>query len=100
MEREVRSPVGNYILNKDATQDLGVELDFGHGMNGAVETETLHAPALGSRDAHITTSTKSDSLTQGKCSVTVPHATGLRLTVDLSPFPSVPRIFKTSYLLR
>src|SRR5229473_4630014 len=69
------------ILNKDAIADLEVELDFGRGFSGAVETETLHAPALDSREAHITTSTKSDSLKQGKCSVIVPHATGLRLTV-------------------
>jgi hypothetical protein len=38
------------------------------------------APTLDSRKAHIATSTKSDSLKQGKCSVTVSHATGLRLT--------------------
>jgi hypothetical protein len=46
-----------------------------------VQTETLHAPALDSREAHITNSTKSDSLKQGKCSVVVPHATGLRVTL-------------------
>ena len=69
------------ILNKDAAADLEVELDFGRDASGVVQTETLHAPALDSREAHITTSTKSDSLKQGKCSMTVPHATGLRLTV-------------------
>jgi hypothetical protein len=69
------------ILNKDAAVDLDVELDFGRGASGAVETEILHAPALDSREAHITTATKPDSLKQGKCSVTVPHATGLRLTL-------------------
>jgi hypothetical protein len=69
------------ILNKDAAADFEVELDFGGGMNGAVETETLHAPAIDSREAHITTSTKTDSLKQGKCSVIVSHATGVRLTV-------------------
>jgi hypothetical protein len=58
-----------------------VELDFGRGVSGAVETEILHASALDSHEAHITTSTKTDSLKQGKCSVTVPHATGLRLTL-------------------
>jgi hypothetical protein len=68
------------ILNKDAAADLEVELDFGRGSSGAVETEVLHAPALDSREAHITTATKTDSLQQGKCSVTVPHATGVRLT--------------------
>ncbi len=33
------------ILNKDAAADLEVELDFGRGMGGVVETETLQAPA-------------------------------------------------------
>jgi hypothetical protein len=69
------------ILNKDAAANLEVELDFGHGMNGAIETEALDAPALDSREARITASTKKDSLSQGKYSVVVPHATGLRLTV-------------------
>ena len=69
------------ILNKDAAADLEVELDFGSGTSGAVETETLHAPRLDSREAHITRSTKTDSLKQGKCTAIVPHATGLRLTV-------------------
>ena len=69
------------ILNKDAVADMEVELDFGSGMSGMVETERLHGPALDSRDAHITTSTKTDSLKQGKCSVVVSRATGLRLTL-------------------
>lgn len=69
------------LLNKDAVTDLEVELDFGPGMSGAVETETLHAPALVSREANITKSTKTGSLKHGKCSVIVPHATGLRATV-------------------
>ena len=69
------------ILNKDAAADLEVELDFGRDASGAVQTETLHAPALDSREAHITTSTKTDSLKQGKYSVVVPHATGVRLTL-------------------
>jgi hypothetical protein len=64
------------VLNKDATADLEVELDFGRDASGVVQTESLHAPALDSRGAHITTSTKTHSLKQGKCSVTVPHATG------------------------
>ena len=69
------------ILNKDAEKDLELEVDFGRGASGALEPETLHAPALDSREAHITKSTKTDSLKQGKCSVTVPRATGLRLTL-------------------
>jgi len=69
------------ILNKDAVADLTLELDFGRGVSGALQTETLHAAALDSREAQITTSTESDFLKQGKCSITVPHASGLRLTV-------------------
>jgi hypothetical protein len=69
------------ILNKDASADVEVELDFGPDVGGAIETETLNAPALDSREAHITKSTKTGSLKQGKCSVIVAHGTGLRLTV-------------------
>jgi len=70
------------ILNKDAAADLEVELDFGRDARGVVHTETLHAPGLDSREAHITASSKADSLKQGKCSVTVPRATGVRVTVS------------------
>jgi hypothetical protein len=70
------------ILNKDAAADLEVAFDFGRDASGVVHTETLHAPGLDTREAHITTSTKSDSLKQGKFSVTVPHATGVRVTLN------------------
>jgi hypothetical protein len=70
------------ILNKDSATDLEVELDFGRDERGAVQTETLHAPGLDSREAHITTSTKTESLKQGKCSVTVARAMGLRVTLS------------------
>jgi hypothetical protein len=69
------------LLNKDAVADLEVELDFTPGFSGKVETETLHAPALDSREANITKSAKNESLKQGKYSVIVPHASGLRITV-------------------
>ena len=70
------------ILNKDAAADLEVELDFGISTNGTVETETLHAPALDSREAQITQSTKTDQLRQGKYPVLVPHASGLRVILS------------------
>ena len=70
------------ILNKDAVADFELELDFGRDTTGVVQTETLHAPALDSREAHITKSPKTDSLKQGKCSVVIPHATGLRVTLN------------------
>src|SRR3984957_9531015 len=69
------------ILNKDAAADVEVEIDFGRDAGGAVQSEALHAPGLESREAHITTSAKRGSLKQGKCSVVVPHATGLRMTM-------------------
>jgi len=69
------------ILNKDEVAVLEVELEFGNVISGAVKTETLHAPALDSREAQITTTNKTDSLRQGKCSVIVPHATGIRVTL-------------------
>jgi hypothetical protein len=67
------------ILNKDAQAAVELELNFGLGTGGGVETEILHAPALDSREAHITPSTKTDSLKQGKYFVSVPRATGFRL---------------------
>ena len=44
--------------------------------------ETLHAPALDSREAHITRSAHSMRAHDGRCTVTVPHATGMRLTLS------------------
>lgn len=69
------------ILNKDVGVDIDVELDFGSGMGRTVETETLQATALDSREAQITTQTKADLFKQGKCSVIVPQASGLRLAL-------------------
>jgi hypothetical protein len=69
------------ILNKDATVDFELELDFGRDVIGLMQIEILHAPALDIREAHITKSTKTDSLKQGKCSVVVPNATELHVTL-------------------
>ncbi len=69
------------VLNKDSEKDLALTLDFGTGSAGEVETETLHAPALDSREAHITQSSTRGHLKQGKFNVVVPHATGIRLTL-------------------
>jgi hypothetical protein len=69
------------ILNKDAEQNLEVSLDFGKGKTGAVETKTLRAPALDSREADIMRSPGSSHLQNGKCTVIVPRATGVFLTV-------------------
>ena len=69
------------ILNKDAQQDVTIQLDFGNVKTAKLEEETLHAPALDSREAHITHSPEPGSLQDGKYTVTLPHATALRLTV-------------------
>src|SRR5260370_25376323 len=71
----------HHFGHKDAGADLEVELDFGRGVSGAVETEILHAPARDRRQARITTYTNTDTLNQGKCSVIASRATGLRLTL-------------------
>ncbi|MCU1247578.1 MAG: hypothetical protein JWQ49_607 [Edaphobacter sp.] len=69
------------ILNKNAERDLELTLDFGPGCSGAAETARLHAPALDSREAHITREPKRASLKHGHCAVKVPHASGMRVTV-------------------
>ena len=69
------------IVNKDAEKDLALTVDFGASRSGAVEIETLHAPALDSREAHITRAAEHGHLKEGKYDVTVPHATGMRLTL-------------------
>jgi hypothetical protein len=51
------------------------------GKTGAVETKTLHAPALDSREAHITRSSEPGRLEDGKYTVMVPPATGVCLTL-------------------
>ena len=68
------------VLNKDAAKDLQLTLDFG-AQSGKVEMETLRAPALDSREAQIARSQKSLHLRHGRCAVSVPRASGLRLTV-------------------
>jgi hypothetical protein len=68
------------ILNKDAAADVEVELTFSSSRRGSIETETLQAPTLDSREAHLAAG-KPESLKQGKCVVVVPHASGLRVTL-------------------
>ena len=68
------------VLNKDAERDLELSLDF-ENKTGAAESETLQAPALDSREAYITRASKAGALRDGKLTVAVPRASGLRLTV-------------------
>jgi len=69
------------ILNKDAERDLELTLDFGSGRSGGVELETLRAPAIDAREAHITRDANHGAVNQGWHAVTVPHASGMRVTV-------------------
>ena len=69
------------ILNKDTQADLPLTLDFGSGKRGKVQSEALHAPALDSREAHISAGA-SGALKDGKYSVVVPHASGLRVMLS------------------
>ncbi len=75
------SKISVIVLNKDMEHDLALSLDFAGGKAGAVEMETLHAPALDSREAHITQSAQPDRLKHGKIAVLVPHASAIRLTI-------------------
>ncbi len=68
------------ILNKDADRDLDLTLNFGGRKAGAVAVETLHAPALDSREAHITPAAKG-KLNGGNYGLTVRKASGVRITV-------------------
>jgi hypothetical protein len=69
------------VLNKDAALDLELTLDFG-AASGKVEMETLHAPALDSREAQITQSGKGGHLRHGTCRVKVARGSGVRVTLS------------------
>ncbi len=69
------------VLNKDMENDLVLRLDFAAAKSAAVEIETLDAPSVESREAHITRAATPDRLKNGKVTVFVPHASALRVTV-------------------
>ncbi len=68
------------ILNKDADHDLDLKVNFGSGKSGAVAVETLHAPAIDSREAHITPGA-AGKLQGGNYTATVRKASGVRITM-------------------
>lgn len=70
------------ILNKDGGQDLDLTLDFGSRRDGDAESEILHAPALDSRETQITRLSKAARLQNGRLTISVPHSTGMRVTVS------------------
>ena len=69
------------VLNKDLENDLALRLDFGAARSAAVQIETLHAPSVESREAHITRAATPGRLKNGKFIVVVPHASALCVTV-------------------
>jgi hypothetical protein len=69
------------VLNKDAENDLSLRLDFRDAKAAKVAAETLNAPALDSREAHITPSPVTLHLKNGKIAILVPHASGLLVRV-------------------
>ena len=69
------------VLNKDMENDLALRLDFGAARTGAVVIDTLQAPSLESREAHIARAAKSGRLNRGSFSALVPRASGIRITV-------------------
>ena len=68
------------ILNKDLEKDLTVDIAFGNRGAGTIEVETLVAPSINSREARITAPARSNA-NNGRYEVTVPHASGVRVTL-------------------
>jgi len=69
------------LLNKDAKHEVNVVLEFTPGKSTTLELDTLHAPSLDAPEANITRSPLPAHLKDGKYAVTVPPATGQRLTL-------------------
>ncbi len=69
------------VLNKDAQKDLALDVKFAGAEGHPVTIERFHAPALDSREAHLTAEKHSDRLKDGSCAVAVPRASGLRVTI-------------------
>ena len=69
------------ILNKDAQRDAEIILDCGSRKSAPVETLTLRAPSLESREAQITSASGQGRVANGKYALLVPHATGVCVTL-------------------
>jgi hypothetical protein len=70
------------VLNKEAEKDLSLSLDFGDRKIAKVEAETLTAPTLDSREAHIGRSTESARIEKGKIRVAIRRASGARIAIS------------------
>ncbi len=69
------------LLNKDLNDDADVFLDFGKGPDRSLTVETMRAPAIDSRDAKIAEQARGKLGADGRFRVSVPHASGVRVTV-------------------
>ena len=69
------------VLNKDKDNDLSLRLDLGDTKTAKVAAETLRAPALDSREAHLAPYPVASHLKNGKMTIRVPRASGLLLHV-------------------
>jgi hypothetical protein len=69
------------VLNKDADKDLSLTLDLGGHKAAKVRVESLTAPALDSREAHIAPTANAGRIEKGSVSVEVPHASAIRITI-------------------
>jgi hypothetical protein len=69
------------ILNKDLEKDLSVTLNVAGAGNASVRTETLSGAAIDSREARIVRGDHAARVKDGKYAVTVPHASGVRVTI-------------------
>jgi hypothetical protein len=69
------------ILNKDLEKDVSVTLNLAGARNATVKTEALHAAAIDSREAGLVHANHAARVKDGKYTVVVPHASGLRVTI-------------------
>lgn len=65
------------VINKDAEKDLSLLLDFPDAKPATAKVETLAAPSLDSREAHIAPAQGAGQLKNGKLSVEVPRSSGV-----------------------
>lgn len=69
------------ILNKDLEKDLDVTLNFAKFAGGRADIDVLQAPSIDSREASIDQDAALRMLNNGKLSLPVRHASGIRVTL-------------------
>ncbi|MGB0063535.1 MAG: hypothetical protein WBP85_03745 [Terracidiphilus sp.] len=69
------------VLNKDAENDLSLRVDFGNAKTAPATIETLAAPSIDSREAHIAQPEAAGQLKDGKITIHIRRASGLLVRV-------------------